>query len=47
MFSEKLDATKGATVVVNGQKVEGKVENNTFTSTNALNLESGKNSQSS
>ena len=42
MFSEKLDATKGATVVVNGQKVEGKVENNTFTSTNALNLESGK-----
>ena len=42
VFSEKLDATKGATVVVNGQKVEGKVENNTFTSTNALNLESGK-----
>ncbi|WP_346817590.1 S-layer homology domain-containing protein [Bacillus paramobilis] len=42
VFSEKLDATKGATVVVNGQKVEGKVENNTFTSTNALNLENGK-----
>ncbi|WP_237979627.1 S-layer homology domain-containing protein [Bacillus thuringiensis] len=42
VFSEKLDAAKGATVVVNGQKVEGKVENNTFTSTNALNLENGK-----
>ncbi|GAB6562400.1 S-layer homology domain-containing protein [Bacillus mobilis] len=42
VFSEKLDATKGATVVVNGQKVEGKVEKNTFTSTNALNLENGK-----
>ncbi|MGG3672772.1 S-layer homology domain-containing protein [Bacillus nitratireducens] len=40
--SEKLNATKGATVVVNGQKVEGKVENNTFTSNNALNLENGK-----
>ncbi|WP_434062242.1 S-layer homology domain-containing protein [Bacillus proteolyticus] len=42
VFSEKLNATKGATVVVNGQKVEGKVENNTFTSNNALNLENGK-----
>lgn len=42
VFSEKLNATKGATVVVNGQKVEGKVENNTFTSKNALNFENGK-----
>ncbi|MGZ7147372.1 S-layer homology domain-containing protein [Bacillus sp. BC08] len=42
VFSEKLNEAKGATVVVNGQKVEGKVENNTFTSTNALNLENGK-----
>ncbi|HFJ9403570.1 TPA: S-layer homology domain-containing protein [Bacillus paranthracis] len=42
VFSEKLDETKGATVVVNGQKVEGKVENNIFTSNKALNLENGK-----
>ncbi|TXR67659.1 S-layer homology domain-containing protein [Bacillus sp. AR18-7] len=42
VFSEKLNEAKGATVVVNGQKVEGKVVNNTFTSNNALNLESGK-----
>ncbi|EJQ53943.1 hypothetical protein IEQ_00691 [Bacillus cereus BAG6X1-2] len=42
VFSEKLDTAKAVTVIVNGQKVEGKVENNTFTSTNALNLENGK-----
>ncbi|MDM5237849.1 S-layer homology domain-containing protein [Bacillus cereus] len=42
VFSEKLDAAKTVTVIVNGQKVEGKVENNTFTSNKALNLENGK-----
>ncbi|KXY32607.1 S-layer protein [Bacillus cereus] len=42
VFSEKLNETTGATVVVNGQKVEGKVENNTFTSNDVLNLENGK-----
>ncbi|EOO75085.1 hypothetical protein IIC_02539 [Bacillus cereus VD021] len=42
VFSEKLDTAKAVTVIVNGQKVEGKVENNTFTSTNTLNLENGK-----
>ncbi|MGH0942284.1 S-layer homology domain-containing protein [Bacillus mycoides] len=42
VFSEKLDTEKAVTVIVNGQKVEGKVENNTFTSNNALNLENGK-----
>jgi hypothetical protein len=42
VFSEKLDTAKAVTVIVNGQKVDGKVENNTFISTNALNLESGK-----
>ncbi|MBJ8016695.1 S-layer homology domain-containing protein [Bacillus cereus group sp. N34] len=42
VFSEKLDTAKAVTVIVNGQKVDGKVENNTFTSTNTLNLENGK-----
>ncbi|WP_377866703.1 S-layer homology domain-containing protein [Bacillus sp. R86525] len=42
VFSEKLDTAKAVTVIVNGQKVEGKVENNTFTSNKALNLENGK-----
>ncbi|MBJ8059194.1 S-layer homology domain-containing protein [Bacillus cereus] len=42
VFSEKLDAAKTVTVIVNGQKVEGKVENNTFTSNQALNLQNGK-----
>jgi hypothetical protein len=42
VFSEKLDTEKAVTVIVNGQKVDGKVENNTFTSTNTLNLENGK-----
>ncbi|QWH27334.1 S-layer homology domain-containing protein [Bacillus mycoides] len=42
VFSEKLDTAKAVTVIVNGQKVVGEVENNTFTSTNALNLENGK-----
>nr|WP_144505671.1 S-layer homology domain-containing protein [Bacillus mycoides] len=42
VFSEKLDTAKAVTVIVNGQKVDGKVENNTFISTNALNLESSK-----
>ncbi|MGN4444760.1 S-layer homology domain-containing protein [Bacillus cereus group sp. MYBK79-1] len=42
VFSEKLNETKSVTVVVNGQKVAGTVVNNTFTSTNALNLENGK-----
>ncbi|MCU0094136.1 S-layer homology domain-containing protein [Bacillus sp. OR9] len=42
VFSEKLDAAKTVTVIVNYQKVEGKVENNTFTSNQALNLQNGK-----
>ncbi|MBE7104845.1 S-layer homology domain-containing protein [Bacillus cereus] len=42
VFSEKLDTNKPVRVVINGQEVAGAVKDNTFTSTNALNLENGK-----